>query len=58
MTTGDAVQNTDVVTGILPINSIPAKVLIDSGAAKSFISQEFAHRLNCETQPLVEELTI
>ena len=58
MTMGDAVQNTDVVAGTLPINSIPTKVLIDSGATKSFISQEFAHRLNCETQPLVEALTI
>ena len=58
MTMGDAIQNTDVVAGTLPINSISAKVLIDSGATKSFISQEFAHRLNCETQVLPEALTI
>ena len=54
MTMGDAIQNTDVVAGTLPINSILAKVLIDDGATKSFISQEFAHRLNCKTQVLPE----
>ena len=44
MTMGDAIHNTYVVVGALPINSALAKVLIDSGATKSFISKEFAHR--------------
>ena len=58
MTIIDAIQNTDVVAGTLPINSISKKVLIDSRATKSFISQEFAHRLNWETQVLLEALTM
>ena len=58
MTMGDVIQNTYVVVGTLYINSIRSKVLIDSGATKSFISQEFAHILNCETQVLLEVLTI
>ena len=54
----DTIQNMDVVAGTLSINSISSKVLIDSGTTKSFISQEFAHRLNYETQVLPDALTI
>ena len=39
MTMRDTVQNSDVVAGMLSVNSIPAKVLIDSGAPKFFISR-------------------
>ena len=42
MTMRDAVQNSDVVAGTLSVNSVPAKVLIDSGATISFISREFS----------------
>lgn len=54
----DVVQDPDVVAGMLLVNAISAKSLIDSGATKSFISQEFANKFNCETQPLEEALTI
>lgn len=32
MSMGEAVKNKDVIVGMLPINSVNAKVLVDSGA--------------------------
>ncbi|XP_063941914.1 uncharacterized protein LOC135149896 [Daucus carota subsp. sativus] len=54
----DAVQSSEVVAGTLPVNNIPAKVLFDSGATRSFISESFVGKLNCEIEPLVEPLSI
>ena len=42
----EAVKDADVVAGTLLVNSMHAKVLIDSGATKSFISEMFASKLN------------
>ena len=58
MTMKDAVQDSDVVAGMLVVNSLNAKVLIDSGATKSFISKNFVDKLNCATQPLEPNLVI
>ena len=46
MTVADAIRDTDVIAGTLLLNSIRAHVLFDSGATKSFISQEFARNIN------------
>ncbi|XP_063941903.1 uncharacterized protein LOC135149893 [Daucus carota subsp. sativus] len=54
----DAVHSSEVVAGTLPVNNIPAKVLFDSGATISFISESFVGKLNCEIEPLVEPLSI
>ena len=58
MTMRDAVQNSDVVAGTLSVNFVPAKVLIDSGATRSFISREFSQLLNCSSCLLKEVLVI
>ncbi|WOG91518.1 hypothetical protein DCAR_0310767 [Daucus carota subsp. sativus] len=58
MTMKDAVQDSDVVAGMLIVNSLDAKVLVDSGATKSFISKNFVDKLNCATQPLEPNLVI
>ena len=58
MTRKEAVQDVDVISGTLSINSVEAKVLIDSGATKSFISQEFVDKLQCRIQPLEQTLVI
>ena len=57
MTMRDAVQNSDVVAGTLSVNYVPAKVLIDSGATRSFISKEFSQLLKC-TSCLLEEVLV
>ena len=58
MTMRDVVQNSDVVAGTLSINSVPAKVLIDSGATRSFISKKFSLQLKCPSCLLKDVLVI
>ena len=58
MTMRDAVQNSNVVACTLSVNSVPAKVLIDSGATKSFISRKFSQQLNCPSCLLEDALVI
>ncbi|XP_074352099.1 uncharacterized protein LOC141691261 [Apium graveolens] len=58
MTMKEAVQNLSVMAGTQPVNSINAKVLIDSGATRSLISEEFVDKLCCEIQWLGETLII
>ena len=58
MTMRDADQNSDVVAGTLFVNSVPAKVLIDSGATRSFISIKFSQQLNCPSCLLEDVLVI
>ena len=58
MTMRDVVQNSDVVAGTLSVNSVPAKVLIDSGATRSFISRKFSQQLNCPSCLLKDVLVI
>ena len=43
----------DVVLGTLPVNSIPAKVLFDTGASHSFVSQLFAEMHESCLDPLL-----
>ncbi|KAL8154477.1 hypothetical protein AgCh_000008 [Apium graveolens] len=58
MTMKDVVQDVDVVAGMLVINSVEVKVLIDSGATRSFISESILHRLNCVAYPLEPNLIV
>ena len=58
MNISEAVEDTEVVAGMLLINSKCANILFDSGATKSFISEEFLKRLNYKLQPLDKPLTI
>ena len=41
MTMKEAVQSPSVIAGTLLVNSVSSKVLIDSGATRSFVSEEF-----------------
>ncbi|XP_074327607.1 uncharacterized protein LOC141665521 [Apium graveolens] len=54
----DAIQSSDVVSGTLSVNATSAKVLIDSGATRSFISKSFVDKSNCETQLMHKPLSI
>lgn len=58
MTIKDAVASRDLVSGIILVNSINAYVLFDSGATCSFVSREFAQRLNLPCEPLDFPLNI
>ncbi|KAL8107499.1 hypothetical protein AgCh_024057 [Apium graveolens] len=50
----DAIMDTDVVAGTLTVNSLCAKVLVDSGATRSFISRDFVDKLNYPIELLRE----
>ena len=58
MTVKDAVRNTNVIAGTLLLNSNSANVLFDSGATKSFVTKEFAEKLNLKVEPLKESLQV
>ena len=58
MTVGEAIRDPEVITGTLSLNSVHAHVLFDSGATKSFVSREFANKLNLETEPLENPLQV
>ena len=52
MTVGEAIRDAEVIAGTLSLNSINAHVLFDSGATKSFVSRDFASKLNLKAEPL------
>ncbi|XP_074356713.1 uncharacterized protein LOC141696474 [Apium graveolens] len=58
MTMKDAMQNADVVACTLVINSVEVKMLLDSGATRSFITESVIDRLNCIAYPLEPNLII
>ncbi|KAL8115072.1 hypothetical protein AgCh_021773 [Apium graveolens] len=58
MTVQDAMKDSDVIAGTLSLNLISANVLFDSGATKSFISKDFAHKLRLKAEPLIEPLQV
>jgi hypothetical protein len=45
-------EATDVVLGMFPINSVPARVLFDSGASHSFVTEIFACKSGLQPIPL------
>ncbi|XP_063942816.1 uncharacterized protein LOC135150444 [Daucus carota subsp. sativus] len=58
MSEKDAIQDANVVKGTLNVNSLNAKVLIDSGATRSFISQVLVDKLNCLVELLNEVMNV
>jgi hypothetical protein len=42
MNTDEAQEALDVVLGMFSVNSVPARVLFDSGASHSFVTEDFA----------------
>ena len=58
MTVSDAIASQNVVSGIIPVNTINAYVLFDSGATCSFVSHTFAQKLNLPCDTLDHPLSI
>ncbi|XP_074332258.1 uncharacterized protein LOC141670284 [Apium graveolens] len=56
MTMKDVVQNADVVADMLDINLVEVKVLMDSGATRSFIAESVISILKCVAYPLEPNL--
>ncbi|KAL8155199.1 hypothetical protein AgCh_000543 [Apium graveolens] len=54
----DAVQNSEVIAGKLLMNNVEAKVLIDFGATRSFISETFVDKLKCDKMTLSEVIDV
>ncbi|KAL8098310.1 hypothetical protein AgCh_031179 [Apium graveolens] len=50
----DDVQNSEVIAGTLLLNNVEAKVLIDSGATRSFISENFVDKLQRDKMVMKE----
>ncbi|KAM0898759.1 hypothetical protein ACQ4PT_021732 [Festuca glaucescens] len=48
----------DVVTGTLPVNSLEALVLFDSGSSFSFVSLDFANRANMPRQEISQPVRV
>ncbi|KAI3673781.1 hypothetical protein L6452_39911 [Arctium lappa] len=58
MTTEEAKASTDVVSGTFLLNSVPTRVLFDSGASFSFVSSLFCPKLSMPTTSLDEALVV
>jgi hypothetical protein len=58
MTTDDAVDAPDVVTGTFLVNASLARVLFDSGANRSFVSPNFARALHLSPSQLEFEIEV
>ena len=57
-TVAEALEDTTVVTGTLPVGFVPARVLFDSGCTHSFISYTHASRIGCEIEELGHSLLV
>ncbi|KAI3758604.1 hypothetical protein L6452_06171 [Arctium lappa] len=58
MTTEEAKVSADVVSGTFLINSVPARVLFDTGASFSFISELFRQKIVMPTTSLEDALVV
>ncbi|XP_076934341.1 uncharacterized protein LOC143600579 [Bidens hawaiensis] len=58
MTAEEAKQADDVITGTFLLNKLPATVLFDSDANKSFISYKFCHALSSPLRKLEQSFTL
>ncbi|KAI3759354.1 hypothetical protein L6452_07105 [Arctium lappa] len=58
MTTDEAKASVDVVSGTFLLNSVPARVLFDSGASFSFISELFRRNIAMPTTSLEDALVV
>ena len=58
LTQQEANASDQLVISTIPVNSIGARVLFDSGSSHSFISLKFATSLNCVPEKLNEPLYV
>ncbi|KAI3727551.1 hypothetical protein L6452_16167 [Arctium lappa] len=58
MSTEEAKETADVVSGTFLVNSLPARVLFDSGATRSFVSNIFCKRFTTPVSVLPDALVV
>ncbi|KAI3698239.1 hypothetical protein L6452_31352 [Arctium lappa] len=58
MTTEEANASTDVVSGTFLLNSVPTRILFNSGASFSFVSSSFCPKLSMPTTSLEDALVV
>ena len=58
MTSREAQANSDTVSGIVIIFSIPARILFDTGSSRSFVNTTFALHANRKLVPLKNKLVV
>ena len=54
----EAREAPDVVLGMFPVNSISARVLFDSGASHSFVTENFACKSKIELKPMKHAMLV
>ncbi|KAI3715241.1 hypothetical protein L6452_22214 [Arctium lappa] len=58
MTVDEAKASADVVSGTFLINSVPARILFDTGASFSFVSELFRQKISMPTTSLEDALVV
>jgi hypothetical protein len=58
MNVEEAQEATDVVLGMFPVNSVPARVLFDSGASHSFVTQSFICKSGIRPTPMKQSILV
>jgi hypothetical protein len=53
-----AQNDSNMVLGTFPVNSVPATVLFDSGASHSFITDQFVTKLNLSMSSMKNPLIV
>jgi hypothetical protein len=51
-------EATDIVLGMFLVNSVPARVLFDSGASHSFVMETFACKSGLQPTPLKNSMLV
>jgi hypothetical protein len=58
MNVEEAQEATDVVLGMFPVNSVPARIMFDSGASHSFVTKLFVDKSGIQPTPMKHAMLV
>jgi hypothetical protein len=58
MNVEEAQEATDIVLGMFPVNSVPARVMFDSGALYSFVTKLFVDKSGLQPTPMKHAMLV
>ncbi|KAJ9544902.1 hypothetical protein OSB04_024609 [Centaurea solstitialis] len=58
MTAGEAREASDLLSGTFLVNSMPAPILFDTGAERSFVNESLAKQFTMPTTPLLDAVVV